>query len=96
MVDRTYRNRLDVDGRVVAVALAVVLLAGVWRAEAGDGGKPNVLFIAVDDLRPQLGCYGNPAMISPNMDRLADEGALFTQTHCQASACAPSRHTNRP
>jgi len=59
-------------------------------AEPG-GAKRNVLFISVDDLRPQLGCYGNAQMVSPHMDRLAAEGALFMQTHCQAAACAPSR-----
>lgn len=51
----------------------------------------NVLFIAVDDLRPELGCYGREHIISPNIDRLAKEGLLFERTYCQQAVCAPSR-----
>jgi len=53
--------------------------------------KMNVLFIAVDDLRPQLGCYGQKQIISPNIDRLAAQGLLFERTYCQQAVCAPSR-----
>ncbi len=54
-------------------------------------GKPNVLFIVVDDLRPELACYGRPGIQSPNIDRLASEGVLFEQAYCQQAVCAPSR-----
>lgn len=53
--------------------------------------RPNILFISVDDLRPQLGCFGKPEMISPNIDRLASEGVIFTNHFVQCPACAPSR-----
>ena len=53
--------------------------------------KKNVLFIAVDDLRPQLGCYGHDQMISPNIDRLASEGLVFERAYCQQAVCSPSR-----
>jgi len=53
--------------------------------------RPNVLFIAVDDLRPQLGCYGHEQMLSPNIDRLASEGMLFRRTFCQVPVCGASR-----
>lgn len=53
--------------------------------------KPNVLFIAVDDLRPQLNCYGHQQMISPNINRLARGGALFTRSYCQVPVCGASR-----
>lgn len=53
--------------------------------------RPNVLFIAVDDLRPELNCYGRTHIVSPNLDRLAATGLLFTRTYCQQAVCAPSR-----
>jgi arylsulfatase A-like enzyme len=53
--------------------------------------RPNVLFIAVDDLRPELACYGNPVAKTPNLDRLAARGVLFSHAYCQQAVCSPSR-----
>ena len=53
--------------------------------------KPNVLFIPADDLRPQLACYGQEHMITPNIDRLADRGTLFARPYCQAPVCGATR-----
>ena len=55
--------------------------------------KYNVLFIAVDDLRPELGCYGNEYMHTPNIDRLASEGRIFINHFVHCAACGPSRST---
>jgi len=69
-----------------AAAAALPSLAG-----AAAERRMNVLFIAVDDLRPQLGCYGHERMHSPNIDALADAGVAFLRAYCQQAVCAPSR-----
>jgi arylsulfatase A-like enzyme len=67
--------------------LLVISVAAVCAA-----AQPrNVLFIAVDDLRPQLGCYGRQDIVSPAIDRLAAQGLLFERAYCQQAVCAPSR-----
>ena len=53
--------------------------------------KTNVLFIAVDDLRPELGCYGKEEILSPHIDKLAAQGTLFTRAYCQVAVCGASR-----
>ena len=53
--------------------------------------RPNVLFIAVDDLRPELGCYGNTIVKTPNIDRIAARGIVFNKAYCQQAVCSPSR-----
>ncbi|RXP44539.1 DUF229 domain-containing protein [Lutibacter sp. HS1-25] len=53
--------------------------------------KPNVLILYMDDLRPQLGCYGQTQMQSPNIDKLAKEGVLFKNAYCNVAVCGASR-----
>ena len=81
--------RILTDPRVLLIALAPMSAPLVSAAEKPE--RMNVLFIAVDDLRPELGCYGHPVVKSPHIDRLADHGMVFTQAHCQQAVCNPSR-----
>ncbi len=85
-------NRRQFMSRVAAAPLAAAAIqtaSGI--ATAANGAKPNVLFIAVDDLRPELNCYGRTWIHSPNIDRLAKMGMAFERAYCQQAVCSPSR-----
>jgi arylsulfatase A-like enzyme len=69
----------------------VLALVSNTLAAVASPGRPNVLFIAIDDLRPQLGCYGDPIARTPNLDKLAAEGLRFNRAYCQQAVCSPSR-----
>lgn len=75
-----------------ASAIVVFPLAG-FRATASQPrpGKLNVLFLAADDLRPELACYGHPLAKTPNLDRLAARSVRFNRAYCQQAICSPSR-----
>jgi iduronate 2-sulfatase len=66
--------------------LALLLLPAALLAD-----RPNVLFIASDDMRPQLGCYGDTTVKSPHLDALARRGMVFRQSFVQQALCSPSR-----
>ncbi|HEY1381186.1 MAG TPA: sulfatase [Gemmataceae bacterium] len=70
------------------IVLSAVLGAG---APAAAADKPNVLFIAIDDLRDWVGYLGDKQVKTPNLDRLAARGLHFTRSYCAAPVCNPSR-----
>lgn len=78
----------------LAIALVTCFLPFFFIDHALIGQEPkplNVLFIAIDDLRPELGCYGSDVAWTPNMDALAEQGLLFNRAYCQQAICGPSR-----
>lgn len=76
-------------GWLCALVLLCKLSPSISAADVSV--RPNILFIAIDDLRPELGCYGSPIAKSPNLDELASEGLLFSHAYCQQAICSPSR-----
>ena len=61
-------------------------------APTQDEPPPNVLFVVIDDLNDWVSCLGgHPQAQTPNIDRIAQRGVLFTNAHCQAPICTPSR-----
>ncbi len=71
---------------------AATLSTTSFSSPAASGSKRNLLFIAIDDLNDWIGCLnGHPGVITPNLDRLAARGTLFTSAHCAAPVCNPSR-----
>ena len=76
-----------------AAAFTLPDCAGASQGRVSKQGKrPNVLFIAIDDLNDWIGCLGgHPDVKTPNLDKLAQRGVLFTNAHCSAPACNPSR-----
>ena len=78
-------------GLLKAISLGVAATGIPKSLYAAGKRKPNVLFLAVDDLRPQLGCYGHKQMISPNIDQIANDGVTFLRSYCQVPVCGASR-----
>ncbi len=94
------QTRRDFLARATVVGAAGMLGLSPFGKMFGTNGpalasaaarKKNVLFIAVDDLRPELGCYGHPMIKSPHIDALARSGVLFERTYCQQAVCGPTR-----
>jgi arylsulfatase A-like enzyme len=74
-----------------ALIASPFLASCVTLAQAPQQQKKNILFIAVDDLKPLLGCYGDPLAKTPNIDKLASRGAIYTHSYCQQAVSGPTR-----
>ena len=84
--------------KLTLAALVFLIIAGAGNAcrkalnkDLTAVKKPNVLFIAVDDMNDWVGVLGNEQVYSPNIDALAKRGIIFTNAHCSAPVCNPSR-----
>ena len=96
---RTNFRKTFANGRRVArgwtCGIALVPMVGSADDAEGDlgrGAKPyNILFIVADDLRPQLGIYGEDGISTPHINRLAASGFTFDRAYCQQAVCSPSR-----
>jgi iduronate 2-sulfatase len=62
------------------------------KASKAQAERPNVLLICIDDLKPALGCYGDPAAKTPHLDKLAARGVRFDMAYCNQAVCSPSRN----
>jgi iduronate 2-sulfatase len=74
--------------RSLFLVISLSVLACPALAADAPRKKPNVLCIISDDLKPLLGCYGTSWIQSPNIDRLAAKGTVFTTNYCQVAFCA--------
>ncbi len=86
LLDRDVNDMKSLFVNSLVNAIAVLAMTALQAAE-----KPNVLFIAVDDLRPELGCYGVKEIQTPSIDALAASGVTFNRAYCQLAVCNPSR-----
>jgi iduronate 2-sulfatase len=80
------KTQTHLMGKITALFMAATAVGF-----AAQTNRPNVLFLVVDDLRPELGCYGKDYIQSPNIDSLAARGMVFNHAYCQQAVCSPSR-----
>ncbi len=84
--------RRDLLKMGLASSLSAMCTGAAWSDESSSGQRPNVLWLMTDEQRKDsLGCYGTPWAQSPNLDRLAREGAVFTSAYTPSPVCTPAR-----
>ena len=74
--------------RVIGLALGLIAFA----YSNAQGTRPNIIWVMAEDIGPELSCYGHPAVHTPNVDALAEQGTRFTQAYGTASSCTPNRN----
>ena len=86
-----FSKRLSRAKEIYCICVVVAGLLWLLTTGVGAADRMNVLFIAIDDLNGYVGSLGDPNAKTPHLDRLAERGVLFTNAHCQAPICGPSR-----
>ena len=76
---------------IFGILVTLMVASSGCMSETVASKKKNVLFIVVDDLRPELGAYGIKSVKSPNIDKLASQSIVFERAYCQVAVCSPSR-----
>lgn len=90
MLDKMYSIR---SLQILAASPLILGIIPAGCQEAGSPELPNILWITSEDNSPLLGCYGNSFATTPVLDRLAEEGFLYTRAYANAPVCAPARNT---
>jgi len=83
-------RRSFLEGLAVSAAATLLPTGRVFR-DLSNGSRPNVLWILVDDISPNLSCFGETLIATPNLDQLASEGTRFTRAYVSGPICSPSR-----
>ena len=88
----TRRDFLELAAGGTVAAVFAGYASAVEHVSFSKDNRPNIIFILADDLGwRDLSCYGHPALKTPNLDRLADQGCRFTDFYVTACVCSPSR-----
>lgn len=82
---------ISIPSRLFRQLLAICSFCTCVSLSASDAERPNVLILSIDDLRPELGCYGASHMVTPHIDALAQASTLFERAYVQQAVCLPSR-----
>ncbi|NND07647.1 MAG: sulfatase [Saprospiraceae bacterium] len=91
MIILDYTNRWEFLRTFVAGASALLILALMGCATSESPARPNILWIITEDTCPDFGCYGHPDVVTPNIDRIAREGRMFTRAFASSPVCSASR-----
>ena len=84
-------NDMNIKYSLLVIVCLLLFISASHKDKVKDSKRMNVLFIGVDDLRPELGCYGIDYIITPNIDKLASEGRVFNNHFVHSAICVPSR-----